>query len=370
VRLLIDQLLKDVQSKPGRVSMKQKALLWIFLLCVVLGFSFEAPKQGQRSAIVISSAGRVTLISAGKIDSSIVGLDLFPGDTLTTDTNGSATLLFMDSAIVRVTGEARLIVGNNSGESYRETPAGREPLTQADLLDVCATPKIFVYSRSEVRSLTSSETREIDIEPSVKPVFPCGVVYSARPVFTWIDQRARPDRKRDQEYTIIIYEQERESSESDKLVFREAGRWAVKGRTFTFNEYTLPQDLPRAKKYYWDIYVTDQEPQRAEEAGPRADFTILSDVEASRITNVLECYRGALDEKRIDQNTYRLLCASYLKGQYLRSEASHEFEGLGKLLIRNSYPYEEVAVLTTRLGEAGLLKYYDAVEKVRQLSSR
>lgn len=233
---------------------------------------------------------------------------------------------------------------------------------------MCSTPKILVYSRTEVKGLMSLERGEIDIEPSVKPVFPCGVVYSARPVFTWIDQRARPSRKKDQEYTIILYEQERENPESDKLVFKEAGRWAIKGRTFAFNEYTLPQDLLRAKKYYWDIYVRGQELDNVQEAGPRVDFSILNNVEAARISSVLECYRGALNDKRIDENTYHLLCASYLKGQYLRSEASEEFEKLGELLKRNSYPYEEVTVLTKRLGEGTVLKYYDAVQKATQLS--
>jgi hypothetical protein len=348
--------------------MKQRALSWVFVLCAVLGFSFEAPNQRERAAIIISSKGDVKLVSAGKVDSSVVGLDLFPGDTLTTDTSGSATLLFMDSAIVRITGGATLVVGRDSKESYKETSVGKETLTSADFLDMCSTLKILVYSRTEVRSLMSLETREIDIEPSVKPVFPCGVVYSARPVFTWIDQRARPDRKKDQEYTLILYEQERENPESNKLVFKEAGRWAVKGKTFTFSEYTPPQDLLRAKKYYWDIYARGQEPEKAEEASPRVDFSILSDVEAARISDVLECYRGALNDKRVDENMYHLLCASYLKGQYLRSEASREFEMLGELLKRNSYPYEEVAVLTKRLGEAAVLKYYNAVEKVNQLS--
>ncbi|MGA9363578.1 MAG: hypothetical protein WBW16_04340 [Bacteroidota bacterium] len=350
--------------------MIKRALPWIFLLCVLLGFSFQTSREKQRAAIVISSKGTVTLMSAGRVDSSVVGLDLFSGDTLTTDTSGSATLLFMDSAMVRITGGATLVVGRDSKESYRETSTGRQALSSADFLDMCSTPKILVYSRTDERSLISLERGEIDIEPSVKPVFPSGTVYDRKPVFTWIDQRARPDRKKDQEYTIILYEQERENPESDKLVFKEAGRWAVSGRTFAFNEYTLPQDLLRAKKYHWDIYVTGQEPQRAEEAGPRVDFSILSDVEAPRISNILECYRSALSDKRIDPNTYHLLCASYLKGQYLRSEASEEFEMLGGLLKRNSYPYEEVAVLTKRLGEAALSKYYDAVEKVRQLSPR
>lgn len=99
--------------------MRQTILAWTLLACLGLGLSFQTSEEKQRAAIIISSNGDVMLISAGKIDSSIVGLDVFPGDTLTTDTSGSATLLFMDPAIVRVTGGTRLVVGRDSKESYK-----------------------------------------------------------------------------------------------------------------------------------------------------------------------------------------------------------------------------------------------------------
>ena len=184
-----------------------KHLLSFFvLISLISSISFSQHVYTRRVAIITSLSGDITFKTTQSIKASKawVGLDLLPKDTLFLGSNGSVRVLFMDSNLVKLDSNTKLIVGRSTRESRIVSIDGSfHDILEKDLVTACV-PCISITALSaQSRRALLSESKDwtrISTEPSILPILPSKSIHRVKPIFQWFDINARHGSGKSQEY--------------------------------------------------------------------------------------------------------------------------------------------------------------------------